>query len=62
MNQADVQARHKCHYDVPTECAMCRGEGETEDDVFGLVERCFACNGTGEGPLQCSACMDEEEL
>lgn len=60
MNQSGVQA-HKCYYDVPTDCSACRGEGSIEDEVFGLIRICYACGGTGAGPMRCAQCIDEEE-
>lgn len=62
LARADECAKHKRYYDVPTDCRACRGDGWiADDDVVGTSEKCYACKGTGEGHLECSACIDEDE-
>lgn len=56
--------KHNLPYDVESDCHVCHGEGQVDDDEPGSGHAyitCWACRGSGTSPfLDCEFCLDEE--
>ena len=61
----DLCSRHGTVKDMMTDCERCKGEGYIEEAdeyrVGSFVVKCWFCDGTGHGFLECRACLESAE-
>lgn len=62
IEEIQLCPKHKVPLDVESDCHVCHGEGEIEEDDYGhtFMVVCYACKGSGIGLPDCEFCLEED--